>query len=51
MLITRSRQLPDGEELVWAETVDTPEDLLDPRESACLRRGQALADESEEHEE
>lgn len=49
MLITRSRQLPDGEELVWSETIDTPEEILDPRESAWLRRNLALAEEDEEH--
>ncbi len=51
MLITRSQQLPDGEELVWSETIDTPEEILDPRESAWLRRNLALAEEDEEHEE
>jgi len=47
MLITGSRQLSDGEELVWAELVETPEGVAeqDPRESASARRRYALADD------
>src|SRR5262249_19734597 len=42
----RRRELSDGEELVWAERVDTPEHERepDPRESATRRRRYALAD-------
>ena len=43
MLITRCRQLPDGEELVWAEETTTAQDGFDPRESALTRRGIALS--------
>jgi hypothetical protein len=45
MLITRCRQLPDGEELVWAED-SAFEDGLDPRDSAINRRGLALSQTS-----
>jgi hypothetical protein len=45
MLITRCRQLPDGEELVWAEE-GAFEDGLDPRDSAISRRGLALSQTS-----
>jgi hypothetical protein len=43
MLITRSRQLPDGEELVWDEETTGSPDRFDPREKALARRGQALS--------
>jgi hypothetical protein len=51
MLITRCRQLPDGEELVWAEDGSFLEDELDPRgsdprECAINRRGLALSQTS-----
>jgi hypothetical protein len=46
MLITRCRQLPDGEELVWAEDGSLYQDGLDPRESAITRRGLALSQTS-----
>jgi hypothetical protein len=46
MLITRCRQLPDGEELVWAEETSTFQDGCDPRESAITRRGLALSQTS-----
>jgi hypothetical protein len=51
MLITRCRQLPDGEELVWAEDASFLEDGLDPRasdprECAINRRGLALSQTS-----
>jgi hypothetical protein len=46
MLITRCRQLPDGEELVWAEDYSPLQDGLDPRESAITRRGLALSQTS-----
>jgi hypothetical protein len=43
MLITRCRQLPDGEELVWAEeTTASHDNSFDPRESALARRGLAM---------
>ncbi len=43
MLVTRSRQLPDGEELVWDEDSAATSDRFDPREKALFRRGQAMA--------
>ena len=43
MLMTRCRQLPDGEELVWDEESTPTVDGFDPREKALVRRGQALA--------
>ena len=43
MLMTRCRQLPDGEELVWDEESTPTVDGFDPREKALRRRGQALA--------
>jgi hypothetical protein len=51
MLITRCRQLPDGEELVWAEDGSFREDGLDPRSSdprecSINRRGLALSQTS-----
>jgi hypothetical protein len=42
MLVTRTRQLPDGEELVWDEESTPAPDRFDPREKALFRRGQAL---------
>jgi hypothetical protein len=45
MLSTGSRQLSDGEELVWDELAEAPEGVRepDPRESASTRRRYALA--------
>ncbi|HEY7514489.1 MAG TPA: hypothetical protein VIC87_08425 [Vicinamibacteria bacterium] len=43
MLITRCRQLPDGEELVWDEESTVSSHGFDPREGALARRGQAMA--------
>jgi hypothetical protein len=43
MLITRCRQLPDGEELVWDEESAVSSHGFDPREGALARRGQAMA--------
>jgi hypothetical protein len=47
MHTTATRQLSDGEELVWAEFAEAPEGdrELDPRESASLRRRYALDDD------
>lgn len=42
MPVTYSRQLPDGEELVWAEALEIPGNVLDPRDSARVRRQVAL---------
>jgi hypothetical protein len=42
------RKLPDGEELVWTDPIESLS-TEDPHSSACERRRRALAKESIEH--
>ena len=44
MWVTKVRQLPDGEELIWSEPAPTERELFgrDPRRMVLEKRGDAL---------